>query len=170
MASRSWASHSVRVNSGVLPDCPVLLLFAPPCSPLHPDTVGLHLERCNATTPERVESPVTTHSARALLRLIIAGFAGIGGGLAAINPEIVTAEVVSGARSGNLLLFTLLAAPILFGRSSGLVPYSDTAIRVVHGLAMYVGLIFLVHGDVCARRSVAGLIMMNLRVALIYGR
>ena len=41
-------------------------------------------------------------------------FAGISGGLAALNFEIVTSEVVSGYRSGAYLLFTFLGGATFF--------------------------------------------------------
>ncbi len=49
------------------------------------------------------------------IAFIVAGFfAGIAGGLAALNFEIVTAEVVGAVRSGAYLLFTFLGGATFF--------------------------------------------------------
>src|SRR5450830_188305 len=65
--------------------------------------------------PERVEFiGYNTQRVRYYAFIIAGFFAGIGGGLAAINSEVVTAEVVSGVRSGSLLLFTFLGGATFF--------------------------------------------------------
>ena len=57
--------------------------------------------------PERVEFVgYDTQKIRYFSFIVAAFFAGISGGLAALNFEIVTSEVVSGYRSGAYLLFT----------------------------------------------------------------
>lgn len=59
--------------------------------------------------PERVEFiGYDTQWARYLTLILSGFFAGISGGLSAINFEIVTAENVSAVRSGGVLLFTFI--------------------------------------------------------------
>ena len=61
--------------------------------------------------PERVEFVGYNTQRIRYTAFIVAGFfAGISGGLAALNFEIVTAEVVGAGRSGAYLLFTFLGA------------------------------------------------------------
>ena len=119
--------------------------------------------------PERVEFiGYNTQRVRYYAFIIAGFFAGIGGGLAAINSEIVTAEVVSGVRSGSLLLFTFLGgATFFFGPIIG-AGLLVLALILLSELSMawllYVGLIFLVM-VMFAPGGLASLIMMNLRVA-----
>ncbi|MES2413495.1 MAG: branched-chain amino acid ABC transporter permease [Pseudomonadota bacterium] len=119
--------------------------------------------------PERVEFiGYNTQRVRYYAFIIAGFFAGIGGGLAAINAEIVTSEVVSGVRSGSLLLFTFLGgATFFFGPILGagllvlaLILLSELTIAWL----LYVGLIFLFM-VMYAPGGIASLIMMNLRVA-----
>ena len=119
--------------------------------------------------PERVEFiGYNTQRVRYYAFIIAGFFAGIGGGLAAINSEIVTAEVVSGVRSGSLLLFTFLGgATFFFGPIIG-AALLVLALILLSELSMawllYVGLIFLFM-VMYAPGGLASLIMMNLRVA-----
>ena len=119
--------------------------------------------------PERVEFiGYNTQRVRSYACIIAGFFAGIGGGLAAINSEIVTAEVVSGLRSGSLLLFTFLGgATFFFGPIIG-AGLLVLALILLSELSMawllYVGLIFLFM-VMYAPGGIASLIMMNLRVA-----
>ncbi|MDO9404476.1 MAG: branched-chain amino acid ABC transporter permease [Polaromonas sp.] len=119
--------------------------------------------------PERVEFiGYNTQRVRYYAFIIAGFFAGIGGGLAAINSEIVTAEVVSGVRSGSLLLFTFLGgATFFFGPVIGAC-LLVLALILLSELSMawllYVGLIFLFM-VMYAPGGLASLIMMNLRVA-----
>ena len=119
--------------------------------------------------PERVEFIGYNTQLVRYYAFIIAGFfAGIGGGLAAINSEIVTAEVVSGVRSGSLLLFTFLGgATFFFGPIIG-AGLLVLALILLSELSMawllYVGLIFLFM-VMYAPGGIASLIMINLRVA-----
>ncbi|MEO6320390.1 MAG: branched-chain amino acid ABC transporter permease [Polaromonas sp.] len=119
--------------------------------------------------PERVEFiGYNTQRVRYYAFIIAGFFAGIGGGLAAINSEIVTAEVVSGVRSGSLLLFTFLGgATFFFGPIIG-AGLLVLALILLSELSMawllYVGLIFLFM-VMYAPGGIASLIMMNLRVA-----
>ena len=65
--------------------------------------------------PERVEFVgYDTQKIRYFAFIVAAFFAGISGGLAALNFEIVTSEVVSGYRSGAYLLFTFLGGATFF--------------------------------------------------------
>lgn len=65
--------------------------------------------------PERVEFVGYNTQVVRYIAFIIAGFfAGISGGLSALNFEIVTAEVVSAHRSGAYLLFTFLGGATFF--------------------------------------------------------
>ena len=118
--------------------------------------------------PERVEFiGYNTQRVRYYAFIIAGFFAGIGGGLAAINSEIVTAEVVSGVRSGSLLLFTFLGgATFFFGPIIG-AGLLVLALILLSELSMawllYVGLIFLFM-VMYAPGGLASLIMMNLRV------
>ena len=119
--------------------------------------------------PERVEFiGYNTQRVRYYAFIIAGFFAGIGGGLAAINSEIVTAEVVSGVRSGSLLLFTFLGgATFFFGPIIG-AGLLVLALILLSELSMawllYVGLIFLFM-VMYAPGGIASLLMMNLRVA-----
>jgi branched-chain amino acid transport system permease protein len=101
---------------------------------------------------------------------IIAGFfAGIGGGLTAINFEIITAaDSVSVIRSGGYLLFTFLGgATFFFGPIIGavlLVFASVLLSELSMAWLLYLGLVFLFM-VMYAPGGVASLIMMNLRLA-----
>ena len=103
------------------------------------------------------------------LSFIIAGlFSGIAGGLAALNFEIVTAEVVGAARSGAYLLFTFLGgATFFFGPIIGAVLMVLATVllsELTKAWLLYLGLIFLFM-VMYAPGGIASLIMMNLRVA-----
>jgi branched-chain amino acid transport system permease protein len=100
---------------------------------------------------------------------IIAGFfAGIAGGMYALNFEIATAEVVGAARSGAYLLFTFLGgATFFFGPIIGavlMVLASVLLSELTKAWLLYLGLIFLFM-VMYAPGGIASLIMMNLRVA-----
>lgn len=103
------------------------------------------------------------------LAFIIAGFfAGISGGLAALNFEIVTAEVMSGTRSGAYLLFTFIGGTtFFFGPIIGAV-LMVLAFTLFSGLTkawlLYLGLIFIFM-VIYAPGGIASLIMMNVGVA-----
>ncbi len=120
--------------------------------------------------PERVEFiGYDTQKVRFFTFMISGFFAGIAGGLGALNFEIVTAEVVGAARSGAYLLFVFLGgATFFFGPIIG-------AVLMVIGLVLlseltkawllYLGLIFLLM-VMYAPGGIASLIMMNVRLAL----
>ena len=122
--------------------------------------------------PERVEFVGYNTQRIRYIAFIIAGFfAGISGGLGALNFEIVTAEVVGAARSGAYLLFTFLGgATFFFGPIIGAVLMVLAFVlfsEFTKAWLLYLGLVFLFM-VIYAPGGVASLIMMNLRVAL-YG-
>jgi branched-chain amino acid transport system permease protein len=119
--------------------------------------------------PERVEFVgYDTQKVRYIAFVIAAFFAGISGGLAALNFEIVTSEVVSGYRSGAYLLFTFLGgATFFFGPIIGAILMVLAFVLLsefTKAWLLYLGLIFLFM-VMYAPGGVASLIMMNLRVA-----
>ena len=119
--------------------------------------------------PERVEFiGYNTQKVRYLSFMIAGFFAGIAGGLGALNFEIVTAEVVGAGRSGAYLLFTFLGgATIFFGPIIGgilMVLASVLLSELTKAWLLYLGLIFLFM-VMYAPGGVASLIMMNVRVA-----
>lgn len=119
--------------------------------------------------PERVEFiGYSTQRVRYLAFIISGFFAGIAGGLGVILFEIVTAEVVSGIRSGAYLLFTFLGgATFFFGPIIGgvlMVMASVLLSEITKAWLLYLGLIF-VFMVMYAPGGIASLIMMNLRVA-----
>jgi branched-chain amino acid transport system permease protein len=95
-------------------------------------------------------------------------FMGISGGLAALNFEIVTAEVVNAARSGAYLLFTFLGGAVFFfGPIIGAVLMVLSLVllsELTQAWLLYLGLIFTFM-VMYAPGGVSSLIMMNLRVA-----
>jgi branched-chain amino acid transport system permease protein len=119
--------------------------------------------------PERVEFVgYDTQKVRYIAFVVAAFFGGISGGLAALNFEIVTSEVVSGYRSGAYLLFTFLGgATFFFGPIIGAVLMVLAFVLLsefTKAWLLYLGLIFLFM-VMFAPGGVASLIMMNLRVA-----
>jgi branched-chain amino acid transport system permease protein len=119
--------------------------------------------------PERVEFiGYDTQKVRYFAFIIAAFFAGISGGLAALNFEIVTSEVVSGYRSGAYLLFTFLGgATFFFGPIIGAILMVLAFVllsELTKAWLLYLGLIFLFM-VMFAPGGIASLIMMNLRVA-----
>jgi branched-chain amino acid transport system permease protein len=119
--------------------------------------------------PERAEFiGYNTQRVRFLVLVVSAFFAGISGGLAAINFEIVTAENVSALRSGGVLLATFIGgAMFFFGPVLGSVIFIFFAIALseyTKAWQFYLG-IFFVMMVMYAPGGVASLILMNLRVA-----
>ncbi len=119
--------------------------------------------------PERVEFiGYDTQWVRFLAFLIAGFFAGVSGGLSALNFEIVTAEVVGAARSGAYLLFTFLGgATFFFGPIIGAVLMVVALVllsELTKAWLLYLGLIFLFM-VMYAPGGIASLIMMNLRLA-----
>ena len=120
--------------------------------------------------PERVEFiGYSTQQVRFLAFMIAGLFAGIGGGLAALNFEIVTGEVVSAGRSGAYLLFVFLGgATFFFGPIIGAVLMVIALLllsEITQAWLLYLGLVFLFM-VMYAPGGIASLIMMNLRLAL----
>ncbi|TSE25450.1 urea ABC transporter, permease protein UrtC [Tepidimonas sediminis] len=123
--------------------------------------------------PERVEFiGYDTQVVRYLAFMVSGFFAGIAGGLAALQFEIVTAEVVGPLRSGAYLLFTFLGgATFFFGPIIGGVLMVLALVflsELTKAWLLYLGLIFLFM-VMYAPGGIASLIMMNLRVAA-FGR
>lgn len=119
--------------------------------------------------PERVEFVGYNTQRIRYTAFIIAGFfAGISGGLGALNFEIVTAEVVGAARSGAYLLFTFLGgATFFFGPIIGAVLMVLAFVlfsEFTKAWLLYLGLIFLFM-VMYAPGGIASLVMMNVRVA-----
>lgn len=123
--------------------------------------------------PERVEFVgYDTQRVRYLVFIIAGFFAGISGGLAALNFEIATAEVVGPGRSGAYLLFTFLGgATFFFGPILGAILMVLAFVlfsEFTKAWLLYLGLVFLFM-VMYAPGGIASLIMMNLRVAA-FGR
>ena len=119
--------------------------------------------------PERVEFVGYNTQRVRYTAFIIAGFfAGISGGLGALNFEIVTAEVVGAGRSGAYLLFTFLGgATFFFGPIIGAVLMVLAFVLLsefTKAWLLYLGLIFLFM-VMYAPGGIASLLMMNLRIA-----
>ena len=120
--------------------------------------------------PERVEFIGYSTQRVRYLSFIIAGFfAGIAGGMYAINFEIATAEVVGALRSGGYLLFVFLGgATFFFGPIIGavlLVLSLGILSELTKAWQLYIGLVFLFM-VMYAPGGIASLIMMNVRVAM----
>jgi branched-chain amino acid transport system permease protein len=123
--------------------------------------------------PERVEFiGYNTQHVRYISFIISGFFAGIAGGIGALNFEIVTAEVVGAARSGAYLLFTFLGgATFFFGPIIGailLVLAFVLLSEFTKAWLLYLGLVFLFM-VIFAPGGISSLIMMNLRLAA-FGR
>ena len=119
--------------------------------------------------PERVEFIGYNTQRVRYFSFIIAGFfAGIAGGLSALNFEIVTAEVVGAGRSGAYLLFTFLGgATFFFGPILGAILMVIAFVLLsefTKAWLLYLGLLFLFM-VMYAPGGFASLLMMNLRVA-----
>ncbi|MCX7230894.1 MAG: branched-chain amino acid ABC transporter permease [Burkholderiales bacterium] len=119
--------------------------------------------------PERAEFlGYNTQRVRYLVLIASAFFAGISGGLAAINFEIVTAENVSALRSGGVLLAAFIGgAMFFFGPVIGSVIFVLFAVALsewTKAWQFYLG-VFFVLMVMYAPGGVASLILMNLRVA-----
>ena len=98
--------------------------------------------------PERVEFiGYNTQRVRYFAFIIAGFFAGISGGLGALNFEIVTSEVVGAGRSGGYLLFTFLGgATFFFGPIIGgilMVLAFVLLSELTKAWLLYLGLLFL---------------------------
>ena len=120
--------------------------------------------------PERVAFiGYSTQRVRYLAFIIAGFFAGVGGGLATINFEIVTgADSLNVVRSGGYLLFTFLGgATFFFGPIIGAVLMVLAFVlfsELTKAWLLYLGLIFMFM-VMYAPGGIASLIMMNVRVA-----
>ncbi|MCY7314170.1 MAG: branched-chain amino acid ABC transporter permease [Rubrivivax sp.] len=119
--------------------------------------------------PERVEFiGYNTQFVRYFAFIASGFFMGISGGLAALNFEIVTAEVVGATRSGAYLLFTFLGGAIFFfGPIIGAVLLVLALVllsELTQAWLLYLGLVFTFM-VMFAPGGISSLIMMNLRVA-----
>jgi branched-chain amino acid transport system permease protein len=118
--------------------------------------------------PERVEFVgYSTQSVRYIAFIASGFFMGVSGGLAALNFEIVTAEVVGAQRSGAYLLFTFLGGAVFFfGPIIGAV-LMVLALVLLSELTLawllYLGLAFMVM-VMFSPGGISALIMMNLRL------
>ena len=123
--------------------------------------------------PERVEFiGYDTQRVRYIAFIIAGFFAGVAGGMYALNFEIATAEVVGAARSGAYLLFTFLGgATFFFGPIIGAILMVVAFVmlsEITKAWLLYLGLVFLLM-VMYAPGGIASLIMMNLRVWM-YGK
>ncbi len=118
--------------------------------------------------PERVEFiGYSAHAVRFRMFVLSAFFAGIAGGLAAINYEIVTAESVSTVRSGAVLLAAYIGGVgVFFGPAIGAVifTYFQTAMSgITKAWLLYLGLLFIAI-VMFAPGGLAMIVLQNLRV------
>lgn len=118
--------------------------------------------------PERAEFiGYNIQRVRFFVLIASAFFAGIAGGLSAINFEIVTAENVSAIRSAGVLLATFIGgAMFFFGPILGAVIFVFFAVALsdyTKAWQFYLG-VFFVAMVMFAPGGVASLILMNLRV------
>jgi branched-chain amino acid transport system permease protein len=118
--------------------------------------------------PERVEFiGYSTRHVRFLVVIVAGFFAGIAGGLTAINFELVTAENVSLLRSGGVLLAVFIGgAMFFFGPILGAVIFIFFAVALsdyTNAWQFYLG-VFFVLMVMYAPGGVASLILINLRV------
>jgi branched-chain amino acid transport system permease protein len=118
--------------------------------------------------PERVEFiGYDTQWARYLTLILSGFFAGIAGGLSAINFEIVSAENVSALRSGGVLLFTFIGGiGFFFGPMIGAIIGVFLTVMLsdfTKAWQLYLGVFFIII-VMYAPGGVASIIMLNLRV------
>lgn len=118
--------------------------------------------------PERVEFiGYNTQRVRYLTLILSAFFAGISGGLAAINFEIVTAENVSAVRSGAVLLFTFIGGVgFFFGPIIGAIVGVFLTVLLpdfTKAWQLYLG-IFFIAIVMYAPGGIVSILMLNLRL------
>lgn len=123
--------------------------------------------------PERAEFIGYDPQWARYLTLILSGFfAGISGGLSAINFEIVTAENVSAIRSGGVLLFTFIGGVgFFFGPMIGAIAGVFLTVMLsdfTKAWQLYLGVFFILI-VMYAPGGIASIIMLNLRVVK-YGK
>ncbi len=122
--------------------------------------------------PERAEFiGYNTQYVRYFTLILSAFFAGIAGGLSAINFELVTAENVSALRSGGVLLFSFIGGVgFFFGPMIGAIVGVFMTVLLsefTKAWQLYLGVFFILI-VMYAPFGIAGIIMLNLRV-LKYG-
>ena len=107
-----------------------------------------------------------TRWVRYLIVMVSSFFAGIAGGLTAINFEAATADLVHGTRSGGYLLFTFLGGVgFFFGPIIGAVLLIFSLVvlsELTKAWQLYVGIVFLIM-VVFAPGGISALLMLNLR-------
>lgn len=118
--------------------------------------------------PERVEFiGYNPHRVRYSAFIIAGFFAGISGGLGALNFEIVNAEVVGAARSGAYLLFTFLGgATFFFGPIVGAILMVLAFVllsELTKAWLLYLGAVFMLM-VMYAPGGIASLVMRNLQL------
>ena len=118
--------------------------------------------------PERVEFiGYETRRVRYLVLIISGFFAGVAGGLGAINFEIVSSENVSAIRSGTVLLFTFIGGvPFFFGPMIGAVIFGFFIVvlaTITKAWLLYLGLFFVLMVMYCPG-GIATLIMMQFPI------
>ena len=118
--------------------------------------------------PERTEFiGYNTHRVRWLMLILSSFFAGIAGGLTAINFEIVSAENVSAVRSGGVLLAAFIGGvAFFFGPILGAVVFVLFAVALsdyTKAWQLYLG-VFFVLLVMYAPGGLSSLILKNLRV------
>lgn len=118
--------------------------------------------------PERAEFiGYNTQRVRWLMMILSTFFAGIAGGLSAINFEIVSAENVSAIRSGGVLLAAFIGGvAFFFGPILGAVVFTFFAVALseyTKAWQLYLG-VFFVLLVMYAPGGLSSLILMNLRV------
>jgi branched-chain amino acid transport system permease protein len=116
--------------------------------------------------PERTEFiGYDTQIVRFLVVILAGFFAGIAGGLGAINFEIVSSENVGAARSGSLLLFTFLGGVDTFiGPIVGAIIYVFSLVllsNITQAWGLYIGLVFLLV-VMYSPGGISSLILINL--------
>ncbi|HUL66840.1 MAG TPA: branched-chain amino acid ABC transporter permease [Burkholderiaceae bacterium] len=118
--------------------------------------------------PERVEFiGYNTQRVRWLVLILSSFFAGLAGGLSAINFEIVTAENVSAIRSGGVLFAVFIGGMLFFfGPIIGAVVFAFFAIALsdfTKAWQLYLGAFFVLL-VMYAPGGLSSLLLMNLRV------
>ena len=119
--------------------------------------------------PERAEFVgYDTHVVRFLQLVLSAFFAGVAGGLSAINFEIVTAENVGIMRSGGVLLATFIGGVgFFFGPVLGAIVFTFFVVwiaNVTKAWLLYLGLFFVMM-VLFAPGGIASIIVANLQLA-----
>jgi branched-chain amino acid transport system permease protein len=118
--------------------------------------------------PERVEFiGYNTHIVRFLMFALSGFFAGIAGGLSAINFEIVSAESVGAQRSGGMLFAAYIGGVgVFFGPVIGAILFTFFVVamsNMTKAWLLYLGIFFMAI-VMYAPGGIAAVVLMNLRV------